>query len=554
MQDCRGLCGPYFAQVALGVLLSVSVACDQERGGRGKASVGKEPQAPAITAELAARGRKLYAQHCSVCHGPDGRGDGTAAYFLQPRPRDFVTDGFRFVSTTRGPTDTDLFRTITRGMPGSAMPPWEHLPTDDRWAMIAEVRRLVREGLLADELARGSEQAEAEEYVAKRTTPGKPVTVPPEPPATPESIERGRMLYLQACASCHDADGRGRLRRDLKDAKGYPIFARDLTRGVFKSSAEPRQIALRMLAGIPRTPMPGYSDMAKTPSDLWAIVHFVRSLVPPAAEERVLQKKRVLHARRVQKPLTTDLKADAWSKAKPQYIALMPLRWDPDRAEGMLVRALHDGKRVAVRITWADATENRLALRTQDFCDGVAIQLSREASPPLFTMGSKEQPVAIWNWKALWETDAAGHQDVEHVYPRTIVDLHMGATKLVPGEFVPLEDRTASTTNPTFLTALAAGNQIALQKRPAPVEALIARGFGTLTARAPAEQIVEGSANWDRGIWDVVFVRDLKPGSDALALQPGDSISVGFAVWDGSLRDRNGQKAVTIWHELSLDR
>ena len=398
--------------VLMGLLISILGACEQDRGGPKGPTVGKPPEAPALTADLAARGKEVYANRCSVCHGPKGRGDGTAAYFLQPRPRDFVSDGFRFVSTKHGPSDADLFRTITRGMPGSAMPPWEHLPSSDRWAVVAEVRRLVRDGLLADELARGTDRDEAEEYVSERTTPGEPVAIPPEPPKTLETIERGRMLYLQACASCHDADGRGLLRRDLKDGKGFPIYARDLTRGVFKGSATAEQIALRMLAGIPGTPMPSYAHMAKTPADLWAIVHFVRSLVPPSAEERVVQKRRVLRAVRVKQTLRADLASPAWAKAEAAYVALMPLRWDPARTDGMLVRALHDGKRVAVRITWADATENRLALRTQDFCDGVAIQLSRDPNPPLFTMGSVDHPVAIWNWKALWEADAAGHQDV----------------------------------------------------------------------------------------------------------------------------------------------
>ena len=124
------------------MMVCILGACEQQRGAPKKPSIANEPVAPALTADLAARGRKVYAEQCSVCHGPEGRGDGTAAYFLQPRPRDFVSDGFRFVSTPHGPTDADLFRTVTRGMPGSAMPPWEHLPTDDRWAVVAEVRRL----------------------------------------------------------------------------------------------------------------------------------------------------------------------------------------------------------------------------------------------------------------------------------------------------------------------------------------------------------------------------------------------------------------------------
>ncbi len=30
------------------------------------------------------------------------------------------------------------------------------------------------------------------------------------------------------------------------------------------------------------------------------------------------------------------------------------------------------------------------------------------------------------------------------------------------------------------------------------------------------------------------------------------SMSIGFALWDGSRRDRNGQKAVTTWYKLRI--
>ncbi|WP_163004312.1 c-type cytochrome, partial [Pseudomonas viridiflava] len=40
-------------------------------------------QAPAITPDPA-RGAPLYAQHCSVCHGDTGAGDGPAGIGLEP--------------------------------------------------------------------------------------------------------------------------------------------------------------------------------------------------------------------------------------------------------------------------------------------------------------------------------------------------------------------------------------------------------------------------------------------------------------------------------------
>ena len=94
----------------------------------------KEPSAtlssakPSVTPQIVEMGRRLYNKQCAVCHGPKGAGDGQAAYLLYPKPRDFTQNEFRLVSTsTMQATDEDLFLTITRGTPGSAMPSWETL-------------------------------------------------------------------------------------------------------------------------------------------------------------------------------------------------------------------------------------------------------------------------------------------------------------------------------------------------------------------------------------------------------------------------------------------
>src|SRR5438874_204311 len=84
-----------------------------------------EPQNVALSvmgippsADLVARGEEEYAEHCIGCHGAKGDGNGLAATFLFPRPRDFTIGAFKFRSTPSGslPTDGDLFRTVTRGV------------------------------------------------------------------------------------------------------------------------------------------------------------------------------------------------------------------------------------------------------------------------------------------------------------------------------------------------------------------------------------------------------------------------------------------------------
>src|SRR4051812_9412553 len=62
----------------------------------------------------------LYQARCAVCHGVAGQGDGPAAALLTPAPRDFTTGVYKFRSTPSGtlPTEADVLRTITRGLPG----------------------------------------------------------------------------------------------------------------------------------------------------------------------------------------------------------------------------------------------------------------------------------------------------------------------------------------------------------------------------------------------------------------------------------------------------
>ncbi|MFN8632953.1 MAG: copper resistance protein CopC [Chloroflexota bacterium] len=89
---------------------------------------------PPDTASIA-RGRGLYEQQCVSCHGLSGRGDGPLAASLRPRPADFR------VHMAAGHTDGELFTWLSKGVPGTAMPPFEaQIPQDDRWHLINYIR------------------------------------------------------------------------------------------------------------------------------------------------------------------------------------------------------------------------------------------------------------------------------------------------------------------------------------------------------------------------------------------------------------------------------
>ena len=96
-----------------------------------------------MTAQFIERGKTVYAQNCLACHGVKGDGKGDAAAFLLPRPRNFVQANFRLRSTPPShlPTDVDLFRSVSLGMPGTPMPPWRvNLSDDDRWAVVEYIK------------------------------------------------------------------------------------------------------------------------------------------------------------------------------------------------------------------------------------------------------------------------------------------------------------------------------------------------------------------------------------------------------------------------------
>jgi copper resistance protein D len=77
-----------------------------------------------------AQGATIFATHCTVCHGPDGRGQGPAAASLNPTPADLTEDHIY------QHTDGDLFWWITHGI-ARAMPPFgDQLGDDARWSLV----------------------------------------------------------------------------------------------------------------------------------------------------------------------------------------------------------------------------------------------------------------------------------------------------------------------------------------------------------------------------------------------------------------------------------
>ena len=101
---------------------------------------------PAFAAGNAKRGKRLYDQYCTPCHGKNGQGDGTRMKVekFDPPPRNH-TDGK--IMNTR--TDIELFKTIKNGGKSMnfshIMPQWKHIFKDKQiWDLLAYVRSLAK--------------------------------------------------------------------------------------------------------------------------------------------------------------------------------------------------------------------------------------------------------------------------------------------------------------------------------------------------------------------------------------------------------------------------
>lgn len=91
------------------------------------------------------RGKVVFAQSCASCHGPLGRGDGPAGRGLNPPPANLADP-----AEMRTVTPLDVYRKVSIGVPGTAMPRFEDDLTDaDRWAVAAYVSTLQPDSKMA---------------------------------------------------------------------------------------------------------------------------------------------------------------------------------------------------------------------------------------------------------------------------------------------------------------------------------------------------------------------------------------------------------------------
>ncbi len=243
------------------------------------AAFNESASAQGIDARKLKRGREVYEHYCVVCHGKNGDGKGHLGlvrytiqrfhkrgllwYFL---PADFTLGVFKLRSTPTGclPTDEDLMRTVTLGIPRSGMPSHKVLPEEDRRAVVEYIKTF-------------SERWQEEEPCESITVPRRYAWV-----GSDTSAEKGKKLYIKLkCWECHGytGEGNGPKADRLVDDRGNKVIPLDFTTGLLKRGLTPESLYLTFTTGFDGSGMPSYEDSLPDVQMRWHLVSYVLKLM-----------------------------------------------------------------------------------------------------------------------------------------------------------------------------------------------------------------------------------------------------------------------------------
>ena len=453
-------------------------------------------------------GEVTYVRWCAGCHGVDGTGNGDGAGYMLPRPRDFTQALYQIRTTASGnlPTDEDILNIIDRGMPGTTMPGWEELLSDDEREALVEYLKTFSRFFSPDEVPQPLD-------FSSPTRPNADV------------LAEGERLFREVadCAACHGEGGRGDGESAptlADDERDLPIRAADLTEGwLFNGGGDVEEIYRRLLTGLDGTPMPSLADVITadviTDEQLWAIAHYVRSLSPedPPGITEVVRGVLVEGV-----PLPASVNDEAWDGVERAYLPLvgqiivMP-RWFDPRVDGVWVQAAHDGESVALRVSWSDPNN----------------------SPDPLWADWKSQVVSVMQPKEGDPTDEGPTPD------QLVVQFPMQMPEGMERPFFLGGDNR----RPVYLWQWRSDRAEALEGE--------ARGLGTEAFQSEGQDLTVDVSHAE-GQWQIMFTRSLVTEDDGdLDFVIGEAIPMALFAWDGDNGESGTRGAVSSWYFLFLE-
>ena len=369
------------AIAALGITMvsgSAGVSIFAQEGGGLPDGFKKGDLAPLPSAEMIEAGKRVYFTKCVWCHGMDGAGDGPAADRLWPRPRNFNQGTFKIRRTASGElplfdakkaveAENDLFATVTHGLPGSAMPSWEGILTEEQRL---QVLSFVTTQLIKD---RKFDDKATETQTVLKLDELKPI------PVSKESLETGAQLIVdKKCIECHGVTGRGDGNAfNLKDDWGFPIQPANWHkcwnfRGSRQDPYNVKNIFRTFSTGVSGTPMPSFADNT-TVEERWHIANFVNSLCErdpegnPLPIDPLTDKPKVNFVIRsgpvVEGEISDDPENEMWQKRERRIVLFGgQITHKPrnfvNRIDDVWVKSLYNDKNIVFLFQWDDRSKS----------------------------------------------------------------------------------------------------------------------------------------------------------------------------------------------------
>ena len=219
------------------------------------------------------RGKVIYKEYCSQCHGVTGKGDGPAASGLAPKPAIHANIPFEKLPMEY------LYNVINHGGVSIGkspnMPYWNMTIGQQGVADVIAYLKVTFKGV--------PEMAAAPSGVCVQ--PRKTAKAPDEflaktnpLPASAEAIQAGKILYLKtaqpvACAMCHGEQGDG---KGIMGAALVPP-PRNFTCGSMMKDIPDGQLFWIIKNGSPETGMMSFAGLPE--EQVWQVIQYIRSLV-----------------------------------------------------------------------------------------------------------------------------------------------------------------------------------------------------------------------------------------------------------------------------------